>query len=403
MGWFEEDPANNPEDPTVGALFFRVPAADGSFGGLMPFAYQGCSPGVDVGNIAGNRSADALAGHWQGTLDGQAVGGSWSANQAAAAGRFDGSFDNSGGKQPIVVGSCSYFMAAQGRLRVFDRPSSEPAGVALNFSDTSTTPSVGWQGVPAGATTALRVFDEACLEGSAASAACYLGGSFSTGTSLAYPAGFAAAHSLAIGGRYLFVLTAQTAPTGPGAGIAAYASTRFTPTVTGSSGGSAGTGGGGDGGIGSAHGQLTLSGTLGNIRFSPGTVSLPDTDGPRCTSAGSLTICSSSWTTQWLQSGDPLRNPLIGTFLVSVGSSSLTAPGPGPGSSLDLLTLQYHDAASATIFRFSCGVTPTAPCTGATAGITLDLQARTVRFEDRVLPASPPFSGSITINGTLSY
>lgn len=397
IGWLEEDPLGNPEDPTVGALFLRVPASDGAYSGVMPFGYVGCSPGVDIGSTTGTRSGGGLAGTWSGTLDGVGVGGSFTAQAETGSTpvRFDGSFSSAGGKQAIGVGACSYFLAAQGRFRVFDGPASEPAGVALAFSDSGTTPVISWTGVPAGATTALRLFDQACLQGPSPGASCYLGEAFSTGSRLAYPAAFSGARPLAVGGDYVAVLTAQTATSGTGAGIAAFASARFSPTVDSDDGGGPGPGTG--------LGELALTGSLGAVRFTPNFLSGPETDGPRCFGSDGATVCSSSWTTQWLQQGDPLSTPLVAGLLVSVGSSSLGAPGPAPGSSLDLLTVRYTDVASSRIFQFSCGTTPSAPCSAATPGVTLDLQARTLRLQDSVLPAAAPSTGSITLTGTLSF
>jgi hypothetical protein len=33
VGYYQEDPLNNPEDPTMGSVYVKLPSADGSFGG----------------------------------------------------------------------------------------------------------------------------------------------------------------------------------------------------------------------------------------------------------------------------------------------------------------------------------------------------------------------------------
>ncbi len=409
MGWYEEDPDNNPEDPTVGALFMRVPAANGNYTGLMPFSYVGCSAGVDVGSISGTRTDNALAGNWAGTLDGVDVGGSFSADftDGSSPARFDGTFSNDAGKQPIVAGPCSYYMAAQGRFRLFDAPASEPAGVAVSFSATNTTPTISWAGVTAGATTTLRVFDEACLE-TLASAACYLGEATSTGTSLAYPEAFPAAQALTVGGRYLVMLTAQTAPTGPGGRIAAFASTRFSPTEAGNDNGGGGgdddDDGGGDNGGGGSSGSLSVTGMPGFDTFTPGgplAVSGPDTNGPTCMGSGSFVVCSSGWTTGWTH---PLAGSDLVQLLVMVGSATTSEPGPAPGSRLDTVSIQITDSrgGSTHLYSFTCGTMGVA-C-AADLGVSIDLQARTIRFDGLALEGRPPVSsGTVTLTGSIGF
>lgn len=229
IGYYAESAANNPEDPTVGPLFFRVPASDGAFSGVMPFTYLGCSGGVSLGTIAGMRSGSTLSGNWTGTLDGQAVSGGYSGSFAADGASVTGGFTSATGKQPIVAPPCNYFLAASGSFRVFDGPAREPASVVLTVGAGTTQPGFTWTGVPAVATMAVRVFDEACLESASAGAACFLGEAFTTAAALAYPADFPGAKVLAPGGRYVAVLTAQSPSVGASAQLVGYASVRFTP------------------------------------------------------------------------------------------------------------------------------------------------------------------------------
>lgn len=394
IGWYEEDPGNNPEDPTVGALFMRLPAGDGAFAGLMPFSYVGCRGGINVGTMAGARSGNNLAGTWTGTLDGAAVGGGFSAEYADA--RFDGRFQNAAGKQAISAPPCLYSMAAQGRFRLFNGPASEPAEAALSFSASSTTPTVTWRGLPAAAIGTLRVFDEACLE-TAPTAACFLGEVASSSGSSAAPA------TLALGGRYIFVLTAQTALSGSQAGIAGFASARFSPTVVGSGGG---TGGGGSAAPGTAAGALTVSGMASAARFAPGgplPVQGPSGDGPTCTPIGSGSICSSTWTLSWneVEGSTPTAQ-----LLVMVTSTTSSTPGPVPGSRVDALRVQFTDFRSPlTLYQYACGLTALGEAACADVpGLQVDLAARRVHFNALPLRVPAPGSGGpIRLDGSLGY
>jgi len=382
----------------VGALFISLPAGDGGFAGLMPFSYIGCSGGLSVGAIAGTRSGDNLGGTWAGTLDGASVGGGFTATavDGAAPVRFDGSFSNSNGKQSISAGPCNYFMAAQGRFRVFAGPASEPAGVSLAVANGSTAPVLSWTGVPAGATSTLRLFDEACLESTPSAGSCFLGEAATSGSSFSFPAGFAGAQPLTVGGRYLVLLTAQTASTGSGAGIAAFASTRYTPTSTAAAAAAPPAGGGG---AGSGLGQLTLSGSPSATAFVPSSLPLgaPETDGPTCFGSGATAACGSSWITAWAEGASALLS-------VIVASSSLGAPGPAPGSRIDLLTVQYIDLANSRQYRYICGQAPAPACDAAVHGVALDTAARRVRFSGAVLPEfTVGGTGSVTLNGELRW
>ena len=162
IGYYVEDAANNPEDPTVGAMLVRLPSGDASFAGQMPFSYAGCSAGADIGAISGTRTGTSLSGNWTGMLDGNAVGGGYSGNYDAANDRYSGTYANSAGKQVIAAGPCSYFVAAQGSWRLFGGAASEPAGFALTATN-STTPTIAWSGVGAGLAYTVRVFDYDCL------------------------------------------------------------------------------------------------------------------------------------------------------------------------------------------------------------------------------------------------
>ena len=228
IGYYAEDAANNPEDPTVGVLMFRVPQADGPFAGQMPFSYVGCSAGVDTGRIEGTRSGAALSGNWSGVMDGSVpVGGSLSATLDAAQDRYSGSFTNAAGKVAVANGPCRYFIAATGSFEVWGEAARVPASFTVT-AGTTTTPTFNWSALPAGTFYTLRLFDDACLQDDPGDPQCFVGESMPlTALSARYPGDFLGGRTALTAGRaHLAVLTAQNPVTGAFAG---FTSTRFTP------------------------------------------------------------------------------------------------------------------------------------------------------------------------------
>src|ERR1700730_1147535 len=76
VGYYQEDPVDNPEDPTIGAVYLNLPKAGGAFSGNMFFTYVGCQH-TNVGTITGNLAGAHLQGTWTGTVDGTAQNGSF--------------------------------------------------------------------------------------------------------------------------------------------------------------------------------------------------------------------------------------------------------------------------------------------------------------------------------------
>lgn len=64
IGYYQEDPARNPEDPTAGVLFLCLPEGDGSFQGQFLFSFVGCTGGMDLGMVQGNKTGTSLSGNW---------------------------------------------------------------------------------------------------------------------------------------------------------------------------------------------------------------------------------------------------------------------------------------------------------------------------------------------------
>lgn len=211
VGYYQEDAANNPEDPMPGTLIVNLPADTGAFEGLMPFSYIGCSGGADVGAVGGTRSASALNGSWSGTVDGVAVGGGYTGTYDGLTDQFSGSYTNAGGKVPISgPDDCHYSVAALGTWTLYGSTVSLPA----NFSLASTpglAPTWSWPSLGGTVYYIVRVFDQACLAKTASNAACMMGEGQTLLTHIDYPAEFPQAKPLVAGGSYLLAVHAVDA------------------------------------------------------------------------------------------------------------------------------------------------------------------------------------------------
>lgn len=244
-GYYVENPANNPEDPTTGGVFLRVPTSDGNFAGQMPFSFIGCTQGVDIGNVSGTRTGDSLTGNWNGTMDGTAVGGAFDGAYTAATDSFTGTYTNAAGKIQISVGACQYYVAENGTFKLFGTPTSEPSNFQA-VATTGTTPTISWPSLGANVMYAVRVFDEDCLNNDPSDPACFKGETFTTGLTAAYPTAFAGASVLTAGKQYFVLVTGQDVTNGSFLG---FSMLRVQPTAS---------GGGGGGITGSTVSQLAL-------------------------------------------------------------------------------------------------------------------------------------------------
>ncbi len=134
VGYYLEDPLNNPEDPVPGSLFLNLPTDDGAFAGEMFFTYVGCQS-QNIGTVAGMRLGTSLSGDWTGTVDGTSQSGSFSGSLQAPS-TYTGQYTVDGGKQLIEVEDCTtYYIAAFGRwvLTSIDQPS--PDDQLLSYAD----------------------------------------------------------------------------------------------------------------------------------------------------------------------------------------------------------------------------------------------------------------------------
>ena len=155
VGYYAEDPATNPEDPTLGAFSLNLPNSNGSFSGSMFFTYVGCQTS-NVGVVSGTKSDSALSGMWSGTIDGFAQSGSYSGTFDAALLSYQGVYTNSAGKQYRDLRPCiEYYIAANGRWEMFPIDARVPA----SFSPTVGGRTITWTAVSGAAQTLVYVLD----------------------------------------------------------------------------------------------------------------------------------------------------------------------------------------------------------------------------------------------------
>lgn len=229
IGYYTEDPVNNPEDPTPGATLVTLPTGNGSFEGIMPFSYVGCYGSTNVGTIRGTRTSSQLTGNWTGTVDGVAMGGSYTGSYDPATDTFTGTWTNGGGK--IQMGSagtsCHYYAAAYGTFKLYSETASVPTSFVMN-TGTGLRPNWTWPSLGTSGTVAysLRVFDLDCVNLGVTNPACMWGEATTLNTTVTYPTSFPSAKSMVNGGHYLITLNATNMTTGENVG---FSSVRYTP------------------------------------------------------------------------------------------------------------------------------------------------------------------------------
>lgn len=169
VGYYAEDSANNPEDPTIGVLHLALPAGDAAFGGSMYFTYVGCQTS-NVGTITGTRSGNSLTGNWSGTVDGLAQSGAYNGTYSAGSGAFSGTYTVAGGKQYRDLRPCiQYYIAANGSWELLPVSASVPT----NFAVTENSHQLQWTNPATTAMTLVAVIDEAQALAGQASATRY--------------------------------------------------------------------------------------------------------------------------------------------------------------------------------------------------------------------------------------
>lgn len=159
IGYYQENPATNPEDPVPGSIYLRLPAADGTFSGDMYFTYVGCQSS-NVGNVSGRKSGAALSGHWSGRVDDSAQRGAFTGSYDAANGYYTGTYTNAGGKQHRDLNPCiEYYIAPDGGWALFPIERSHPAGFEIRVTPNAAR----WTRQPGAEGSLVTIFDAAIL------------------------------------------------------------------------------------------------------------------------------------------------------------------------------------------------------------------------------------------------
>jgi hypothetical protein len=157
LGYYQEDPATNPEDPTMGSVYLNLPASDSDFSGTMYFTYLGCQS-HNLGTISGTKAGALLKGQWNGSIDGTEQTGTFTGTYSAAQSAYAGTFTVAGGKQRIDIPACiSYYIAPKGSFELFAIGKQVPS----NFSVSMNGNTVSWNPPSGAVMTLVYVLDPA--------------------------------------------------------------------------------------------------------------------------------------------------------------------------------------------------------------------------------------------------
>ena len=161
VGYYQENAATNPEDPTAGFIYICLPDDDGSFRGQFLFSFIGCTGGIDVGTAEGNKTRSSLSGNWRGNVDGRAIGGDFKGSASSSSDDvYSGTWTNSAGKVHIQIGDCEYYVAPNGTWTVYGAGKKD---FNLNVQS-GDTPTFSWTQVNGASFYLIAVFEpeEAC-------------------------------------------------------------------------------------------------------------------------------------------------------------------------------------------------------------------------------------------------
>jgi len=162
IGYYQENPRTNPEDPVPGSIYLRLPAGNDAFSGEMFFTYVGCQSS-NVGNVSGRKSGTSLSGNWSGTVDNSAQRGAFSGSYDAASGYYTGTYTNAGGKQHRDLSPCiEYYIAPDGSWALFPIERNLPVGFEIRV----TANSARWTRQPQAEGSLVTIFDAAALASS---------------------------------------------------------------------------------------------------------------------------------------------------------------------------------------------------------------------------------------------
>jgi len=155
VGYYQEDPLTNPEDPTPGAFVLNLPEKDAAFDGAMFFTFVGCQSS-NVGTVKGNKAGYALSGTWSGNIDNSAQSGPYQGSYDPATGYYKGMYSNSAGKQfKDIPGCIQYYIGPNGSWEMFAVEQNQPASFKVSVSASK----VSWANVPNAAMTLVYVIE----------------------------------------------------------------------------------------------------------------------------------------------------------------------------------------------------------------------------------------------------
>jgi len=169
VGYYQEDPLSNPEDPTMGSVFLSLPPGDSSFSGSMFFTFVGCQH-ESLGAVAGTKAGEALKGTWSGSVDDTQQRGAFEGTWSNKLGGYTGAYTVAGGKQHVAIADCiDYFIAPNGNWQLLPVGANVPAGFAISVDGTM----LHWTPPPGVAMTLVYVLDPALAKAGAPHAAAW--------------------------------------------------------------------------------------------------------------------------------------------------------------------------------------------------------------------------------------
>ena len=155
VGYYQEDPVTNPEDPTPGAFVLNLPEKDSTFDGNMYFTYVGCQSS-NIGEVKGIKAGNGLNGTWSGQIDNSKQSGPYNGTYDPKLGSYKGVYANAGGKQFKKIEGCiEYYIAPNGYWEMFPVEQSQPA----SFNVSVAANKVSWPLLPEAVISLVYVID----------------------------------------------------------------------------------------------------------------------------------------------------------------------------------------------------------------------------------------------------
>jgi len=161
VGYYQEDPTTNPEDPMPGAYSLNLPAGNGDFSGSMYFTYVGCQSS-NVGTVGGTKNDLSLSGQWSGPVDGLLQSGTYVGTYHASTQSYSGTYANDGGKQYRDLRPCiQYTIAPNGTWEMFPVEARVPASFGIDVAGRS----ISWSATTGAASALVYVLDPLIAQG----------------------------------------------------------------------------------------------------------------------------------------------------------------------------------------------------------------------------------------------